>query len=280
MELGKYNILKAHRQQPQGWYLIDDEEEEVLLPNKYVPEEFTQGDEIKVFVYTDSEDRNIATTLTPTITRGSFAYLEVKAVTTYGAFLDWGLEKDLFVPFKEQKEKMKEGEAYVVFLYADWSTGRLCASSKLNQFLVLEDLEEDFVEDFEAPVDLLIYDETSLGYKAIINDRYAGVLYRNELYQNISIGDEIQGYINKVREDEKIDLRLQKDGVEAIAPNAQVILDYLKAHGGETSVTDKSSPDEIAAQFNMSKKAFKKALGSLYKSRRILIEEGKVTLLK
>ena len=280
MQLGKFNTLKIIREQPQGVYLADEEGNEVLLPNKYVPEEYKIYDEVKVFVYTDSEDRDVATTQVPLLTRGSFGYLEVVAVSEYGAFLDWGLEKHLFVPFKEQKEKMRVGEWHVVFLYADWSTNRLCASSKLNQFLDIEDLEDDDLPSFEDEVDLLVYAKTDLGYKAIINEQFTGVLYHNELFKQISVGDRLKGYMAKIREDERIDLRLSKDGVEAIEPNAGIILEYLSSHGGETAVTDKSSPEEISQQFCMSKKAFKKAIGSLYKAKKITLEPGKITLVK
>lgn len=274
MELGKINKLKANREQPQGIYLIDEEGEEVLLPNKYIPEGLELEDEVEVFIYTDSEDRNIATTLKPDLTRGSFGYLEVTAVSKYGAFLDWGLEKDLFVPFKEQKEKMEKDRSYIVFLYLDWSTNRLCASSRLDQFIEKENIELE--KDQE--VEVLIYSRTDLGYKAIINDKYFGLIYKDEVYKNIIIGQKMTAYVKQVREDDKIDLSLQKRGADAIEPNAQIILDYLTEHGGQTSITDKSSPDEIAQQFGMSKKAFKKAVGNLYKARKISIEDSGIRL--
>ena len=273
--LGKFSTLTAKRQQPQGIYLEDESGDEVLLPNKYIPKGFSLEDTIPVFVYTDSEDRIIATTLTPKIQLHEFACLRVTAVTNFGAFLDWGLEKDLFVPFKEQKSKMREGKEYIVFLYNDEESDRLVASAKIHKFLSNELLR---VEEGEK-VDLLVGEATDLGYNVIINNRHKGLVFHNEIFQPIELGDRIVGYIKNIREDNKIDVALQPQGVSNIEPSAQRILDYLKMNKGSMNLTDKSKPGEIMAKLEMSKKSFKKALGSLYKKKLVRLEKNGTFLI-
>lgn len=262
MELGKFNELEIKRETGNGIYLIDEEGKEVLLPNKYVDPELVPGDKMKVFVYADSEDRPVATTEIPLLTRGSFAYLEVIATMEYGAFLNWGLEKDLFVPFKEQYTKMRSGQRYVVFLYQDFSTERLCGSSKLNKFFSEE------VGDLQVgeEVDLLVYKDSDLGYGVIVNDSFNGLVYHSEVFGKIEIGESLKGFVKKVREDKKLDISLSKLGHKRHDDNGSMILEKVKEMGGTCSLHDKSDPADIYATFGMSKKAFKAAIGGLYKA--------------
>jgi len=268
--LGTYSTLTAKRQLLQGIYLEDAEGDEVLLPNKYIPNGLQLEDEISVFVYTDSEDRIIATTIKPKILLHEFACLEVMAVTKFGAFLDWGLEKDLFVPFKEQKLKMKEGNSYIVYLYNDEESDRLVASAKIFKYLSNEELTVKEAEE----VDLLIAEPTDLGVNVIINNRHRGLIFRNEIFQNLELGDRVKGYIKKIRQDNRIDVSLQPQGLKNIEPSAAKILDYLKRNQGFMSLTDKSRPEEIMAKMEMSKKSFKKGLGNLYKQKLVRLEKN------
>lgn len=269
IQLGKFSTLKAYRYKEQGMYLEDDHEDEVLLPNKYVPDGLDIGDEIEVFVYTDSEDRLIATTEKPKIVVGEFAYLEVVQVTKFGAFLDWGLEKNLLVPFSQQKRNMEEGEWHVVYLYCDEISDRLVASAKWHKFV---DAKEISVKDGEE-VDLLIAHPTDLGWNVIINNLHAGLIYNNEIFQPIHTGDRLKGYIKQVRPDNKIDVSLEQQGFVRIEPNAQKILEILKKEKGFLNLTDKSDPELIKRRLSMSKKTFKKAIGTLYKQRLVRLEK-------
>ena len=270
MEIGLKNSLKVDRFTDPGAYLLDEENNEVLLPNKYIPEGLKEGEELEVFVYLDSEDRIIATTLEPFIYLNSFACLKVKDVNNIGAFLDWGLEKDLFVPFKEQGKKLEVGQDVVVFMYKDFQTDRLVASTKLDSFVLNDECELEEGQE----VDLLIANRTDLGRNAIINNEYIGLIYKNEIFQDLYIGDKLTGYVKKIREEGKIDVALQKQGVQNIDDASQKVLTILKENAGEMNVSDKSSPEEIKAIFSMSKKSFKKAIGSLYKSKIIKIEQN------
>ena len=274
IEIGKYNHLEVLKSTEQGLYVGDDIEE-ILLPNKYIPEGLEVGDHIDVFIYNDSEDRMIATTLQPKIQVGEFAYLQVKDVTSIGAFLDWGLEKDLLVPFKEQLHKMEPGKFYVVYMYLDEVTDRLVASSHLNKFIEREviDLEEG------QEVDLLIGDKTDLGYQVIINNRYRGLIFQNEIFRKVDSGDCTVGFVKRVREDKKIDISLEKQGYQSIEPNADRIYEVLKANEGFLPLTDKSDPEEIQLKLQMSKKNFKKAIGTLYKKRMIRLEPKGIRLI-
>lgn len=274
IQLGKHNHLTVYSEAPQGLYLGDDEVEDILLPNKYVPEETEIGDELIVFVYKDSEDRIIATTLRPKILLYQFAYLQVRQVNRYGAFLDWGLEKDLMVPFKEQAQRMQPDQSYVVFLYKDELTDRLVASSRTNRFLKKEDIELTKGEK----VNLLVEAQTDLGWKVIIDNQYSGLIFKNEVFQTIHLGDRLTGFVKNIREDNKIDVVLQQQGFNNIQANAQKILDKLKANEGYLSLTDKSPPSTIVAEMDMSKKTFKKAVGTLYKKRLIRLEKNGIYL--
>lgn len=281
IDIGRINTLTALRQTSVGVFLGDlsdrksqDFSNDILLPNKYVPDTLAVDDEIDVFVYTDSEDRPIATTLTPAIQRDEFAPLQVVAVTNAGAFLDWGLEKDLLVPHREQARPMEVGHWYVVFMYLDRETNRLVASSKVNRFLD-PDVRDLYVGE---EVQLLVYETTDLGMNVIINNRYRGLVYANEIFRTVRPGDPLIGYIKTIRDDDRVDVSLQKTGFDNVEPNAQRILATLKAEKGFLPLTDNSPPDEIYGTLEMSKKTFKKAIGTLYRERKIVIEEGGIRL--
>lgn len=280
LELGRINTLTALRRTSVGVFLGDPVEDpagryDILLPTKYVPRTLEIDDEIDVFVYTDSEDRLIATTLTPAIRLGEFAALQVVSVTKIGAFMDWGLEKDLFVPFREQNRPMRVGRWYVVYLYRDEETDRLVASSKINRFLN-DEAGNELQEGQE--VDLLVYEPTDLGMNVIINNRYRGLLYANEVFQRVYPGDRLTGYIKRIREDRRIDVSLQQTGYQNIEPNAQRILDVLQERKGFLPLHDGSEPAAIYATLEMSKKTFKKAIGVLYRERKIRLEENGIYL--
>ena len=276
INLGEYNTLEVLRHLEQGMYLGDDSDESVLLPNRYIPKGTQIGDTLTVFIYNDSEDRIIATTLHPKVTRNKFACLSVSTVTEHGAFLDWGLAKDIFVPFSEQVKKMQEGESHIVCLYLDEATNRLAASGKLNKFLK----NETFDVKEKDEVDLLIGEKTDIGMNVIINDRYKGILYRNEIFQEVLYGDRKKGFIKKIREDYKIDVSLQRTGYENVQPSEKKILARLKEGKGFLPLNDYSTPEEITAMLEMSKKVFKKAIGSLFKQRIIRIEKKGIYLNK
>jgi hypothetical protein len=274
VEIGKVNKLKVLRVVTIGVYLDGDTIGDVLMPKRYVPYGTKEGDEVEVFIYLDSEDRLIATTETPLAMVGDFAYLEVVSVSNYGAFLDWGLMKDLLVPFREQKEKMEKDRSYVVYVYFDDETGRIAASAKIDRFL--DNVSPQYQPGDE--VDLMIATRTELGYKAIVNGLHSGILYYNQVFKPLTMGLKLKGYIAKVREDEKIDLMLERPGYEKMDDLSEQVLAVLRAHGGAMQVSDKSSPRDIETWFKMSKKNFKKALGALYKKRLIIIEDEGVKL--
>ncbi len=276
LEIGKLNTLTVLRPSPQGLYLGDeDAETAVLLPNKYVPEGLNINDEIEVFIYRDSQDRVIATTLEPMAMVNEFAFLQVREVTKFGAFMDWGLMKDLLVPFREQATKMKEGNFYVVFLYLDEQTDRVVATSKFARFFKRHDIR---VQEGEE-VDLLVYKTTELGANVIINNSYQGLIYKNELFQRVRYGHKLKGFIKKIREGNKIDVSLQKQGHLNIEPSAEKVLEELKRSEGFLGLNDKSPPQEIYNELQMSKKTFKKAIGGLYKQRLIRIEKSGIYLI-
>lgn len=271
VKVGQYNDLEISRQVDFGMYLIDDNQTEILLPNKYVPENVYVGDVINVFVYRDSQDRIIATTLKPFAVTGEFCLLKVDDISNVGAFLNWGLEKDLLVPFREQKEKMQIGRSYLVYIYLDEETDRIVASNKLDRFL--DNIPPEYETNQE--VDILISHKTDIGYKVIINNLHWGVIYNNEVFRTLKTGDKMKAYIKKVREDEKIDVVIQKPGYDKIEDIAKNILLILEQNDGFLPVTDKSSPEVIKNQFKESKKNFKKAIGYLYRERKVvLLKEG------
>jgi len=271
--LGDYNELTIVKEVEFGIYL-DGEDTEILLPKKFVPETAKVGDKLTVFLYRDSMDRLIATMLKPVAKIGECAFLRVKDVNQAGAFLDWGLEKDLFVPFREQKERMKVGDSHVVFIYLDERTDRLAASPDLNGFMEKENIE--LTENEE--VNLIVYRITDLGYSVVINNKYLGVAYHDDVYKNVNIGDKLTGYIKKVRDDKKIDVSLRKFGMAEVDDSKKVILDELQKWGGSLGLSDNSSPDLIKDRLNMSKKTFKKAIGGLYKDGKIELTDAGIKL--
>lgn len=275
IRLGRTNTLRILRDTPVGMYLGTDDDEGILLPKKFIEPDFKIGDEIEVFVYRDSEDRVISTRLKPYVEINNFAYLNVSEVTQYGAFLDWGLEKDLFVPFKEQKHKMIEGHSYVVYIYLDDLTERIVASSKINKFISNEVLQLEQAQE----VELMVYDQTPMGYNCLINYMHKGLLYNNDIYKDIRVGDIITGYIKLIRENNLIDLSLQKIGFKHVLSSTDLILEHLNEHSGILKLTDKSTPEEIAKVFNMSKATFKKSIGVLYRQRKVLIKDDGVYLV-
>lgn len=273
--IGKYNYLTIERVTSVGMFLSDVEGEEVLLPNQYITDDMQVGDQIKVFVYLDSEDRPVATTQTPKIIRNEFAFLEVKDVSEYGAFLDWGLIKDLFVPFREQPRPMEIGEWHVVFLYLDQKSQRLLASARIDKFLENERLTVAEGEE----VDLLVWQKTDLGYNVVVNQYHKGLIYANEVFQQLQIGDSLKGYVKKIREENKLDISLQKTGYEVVEPVAKQILEEVKKGKGFLNLSDNSSPDDIYNRLKISKKVFKKAIGGLYKQGIIRIEDDGIYLV-
>lgn len=275
IKLGEYNRLTILRETEPGLYLGDDEENDVLLPHKYKPENFEIDDEIEVFIYLDNEERPIATTLEPFLLLNSFGYLNCSDVTDYGAFMDWGLEKQLFVPFKEQARPMKAGNWYIVYLYLDELTNRLVGSSKTNRFVQNETLT---VEAFEE-VNILITHLTDKGANAIVNGQHKGLIYIEDIFEDIRSGDRMKAFIKKIRDDNKIDLVLQTPGYRSIEPNANFIMEELRAAGGFLSLHDKSDPETIKNELGMSKKSFKKAIGTLYKDKQIVLKTDGIELI-
>lgn len=275
VELGGFNKLEVIKKVDFGVYLDGGEEGEILLPARYVPEGCDVGDVLDVFIYLDNEERLIATTLTPLIKLGEFACLEVAWVNQYGAFLNWGLMKDLFVPFREQKAKMQVGGKYVVHAHLDEESYRIVASAKVERYLSQEP------PSYAAgdAVEVLIWQKTDLGFKAIIENRHSGLLYDNELFRTIEVGDKLTAFIKQVREDGKIDLTLQKPGMEKVGDFAEELLEAIRAAGGRLAFTDKSPAEEIYAAFGVSKKTFKKAVGDLYKRRLIVLRPDHIALV-
>ncbi|HIG43052.1 MAG: S1-like domain-containing RNA-binding protein [bacterium] len=274
IEVGHRYILNVAKVLEQGIYLDAENLGEVLLPRRQVPYELAVGDHVDVFLYLDSENRYIATTRQPKAEVSEFAYLNVVASTSVGAFLNWGLEKDLLVPFAEQHRPMEVGHSYLVYLYAGKVDGRITASSKIDKFLT-DDRPHDFKP--RQPVDLIVANTTDLGYKAIVNHSHWGVLYKNEVHQRLSFGQSIKGYIKFIRSDGKIDLSID-GGQEARDKYAKTILGYLKDADGFAPVHDKSDPALILKLFGMSKKSFKKTIGALYKQRVITIDKDGIRL--
>lgn len=274
IKIGEYNTLRVDRILEQGAYLEDEESNSVLLPTRYIPEKTEVGSELSVFIYNDSEDRPIATTEKPLINLNDFAMLKAVSNTKFGTFVDWGLTKDLLIPFREQNKEMSEGYYYLIYLYLDEETNRLVGSNKISKYL-----EKDKIEVKEGDeVDLIIWNKTDLGRRVIINKKYLGLVYDSDVYQDLKMGDRTKGYIKTVRPDKKIDVSLQKEGYGNIEPNANKILEKLRSNDGFLALNDKSDPALIASMLGMSKKTFKKSIGSLYKSRTIVINDDGIRL--
>lgn len=277
LEVGRFNTLTFSRSTRQGIYLQDEEGKEVLLPRSEVPADFSEEEPIAVFLYTDSEDRLTATTIQPKAIRDEFAYLQVVEVSQVGAFLDWGIRgKDLLVPFSEQRHKMLKDGWYLVFVYLDELTNRLVASSKINRFFEQQHMALQVGEE----VDLLVGGETDLGFNVVVNNRYNGLIYHNEIFRPVRPGFRIKGFVHQIREDGKLDIRLSAPGFAKVEPNAEKILRHLETHGGFLNLTDKSDPELIKNRLAMSKKTFKKAVGVLYKQRLIRLEKEGIFLNK
>ncbi len=272
LQIGKMNRLAIKGTQAYGIHLDGGEWGDILLRDKSAHQKHQPGDEIEAFVYVDREQRLVATTQKPKAMVGEFACLRVVTNSAAGAFMDWGLESDLFAPKSQQQDNMREGKSYVVFIFLSEKNNRITASSKLDKFL---DLQPPQYEEGEA-VDLLIYSKTDLGYSAVVNSSHTGMIYQNEVFQNLAIGQRLQGYIKKIREDFKIDLRLHQTGYQRVDDISQAILNTIKNSGGMVSVTDKSPPEDIYAMFGVSKKVFKKAIGGLYKKRLIVIAPNSI----
>ncbi|KAA3623716.1 MAG: GntR family transcriptional regulator [Flavobacterium sp.] len=275
LQLGEYQQLSILRETDPGLYLGNAEGDEVLLPHKYKPESFELGDEINVFVYLDHEERLVATTLEPYVKLNEFGYLHCSDVNKFGAFMDWGLEKQLFVPFKEQARPMKPGNWYIIRLYLDEQTNRLTGSSKTNKFLSNENLT---VAKFDE-VDILVTHLTDKGANVIVNGIHKGLIYLEDIFEDIRTGDRMKAYVKKIRHDNKLDIVLQTPGYKSIEPNANYVLDELKAAGGFMPLHDKSDPEIIKNELGLSKKSFKKAIGSLYKDKQIRIKEDGIELI-
>ena len=268
MKIGEYNELRINRMVDFGAYLIDDDTHEVLLPKRYLTPEMKVGDNVRVFVYNDSENRPVATTEQPHAVVGDFALLRVKAVNKVGAFMDWGLvAKDLLVPFSEQRVDMKAGRSYIVRVYLDEASHRIVASAKLAKFL--NQTEPDYYH--RQRVEVLVVQASDLGYRVIVDGAHWGQIYRNEIYQNVNIGDRLTAFVKQVRPDGKVDVTLAKIEKVRVDDLADRIMDYLNSHGGEMAISDKSDPEEINKTFECSKKDFKKALGLLYKQQKVTL---------
>ena len=275
IKLGDYNRLTIVKEVDFGIYLDGGDEGEILLPKRYVPENCKPGDKLEVFLYLDQDERLIATTQQPLAKVGEFACLEVAWVNQYGAFLNWGLMKDLFCPFHEQKQRMEIGNRYVVAVFIDEESYRIAASAKVEHF---------FATDFPPyqpgeKVDLLVWQTTDLGFKVIIDNAYPGLVYRSQVFKSIRIGDCLQGYIMGVRPDGKIDVSLQPHGRQQTTDFAETLLQYLKDHDGFCELGDKSDAQDIKHRFEVSKKVYKKAIGDLYRRRLITLEDDGIRLV-
>ena len=275
IELGKFNQLEIIKEVDFGLYLDGGEEGNILLPSRYVPYNYEIGQKIDVFIYLDNEERLVATTLMPYVQVGEFAYLQVSWVNQYGAFLDWGLMKDLFCPFREQKRKMEVGRSYIIHAHVDHDSFRIMASSKVEKYLSTE--RPPYAPDDE--VDLLVWQHTNMGYKVIIDNKYQGLVYENQVFRELEIGDRLKGFIMQVREDGKVDVSLQRSGRQQTLDFADTLLNYMEHNGGRCYLHDKSPAEEIYERFKVSKKVFKKAVGDLYKRRLIEITDHGLQLI-
>ena len=274
VEIGRYNQLPIKRETSIGLRLGDIEGDDILLPNKYVPDSYEIGEELEVFCYLDNEERPVATTLHPYLVRDEFACLRVAQVNEVGAFLDWGIEKHLLVPFREQQQRMVEGQWYVVHCYLDEKTDRLVGSSRLKKFLDNSDMKLRKAEE----VQLLVSRQTELGWEVIVNNSHLGLVYNSDIYGQINVGDAIVGYVKKIRQDHKLDISLQPIGFEKLGPSANKIFRLLNERDGVLKLHDRSDPEEVKRELQMSKKTFKKAIGLLYKERKIRIGQDGIYL--
>ena len=275
IEIGKYNTLRVVKVVDFGVYLDGEERGEILLPNEYVPKDCFPDDYLKVFIYFDSEDRIIATTEVPNIEVGEFAWMKVVATSSVGAFMDWGLRKDLLVPFREQRDRMVEGKSYLVYAYVDKESDRIVGTAKIEKYL--DNVPVRYKTGQE--VDVLIARKSDLGYNVIVDNLYWGLVYRNEIFRPLKLGQRLKGYIKSVRKDEKIDITLQKKGYDRIDGIVRRILEKLEDNGGVLDVSDKTAPEIIYNLFECSKKDYKKAIGTLFKEKKIELTDTEIKLI-
>lgn len=276
IELGKFNFLEIEKVIKQGAYLLTgDDNPSILLPTKYIPENVNVGDKLNVFIYRDSEDKLIATTLQPLAEVDDFAYLKVKSIGKFGAFLDWGLVKDLLLPYREQKEKVEIGKYYIVRLYVDKLTNRIVATQHINKFLRDNKIELNRGDE----VNVIICDETDIGFKVIVNSKHWGIIYKNQIFSDIVTGQKMKAWVKLIRDNGKIDITLQQPGLKEVLSAEDKILKMLEEQNGYSNLNDNSIPDEIYSELEMSKKVFKKAIGKLFRENKILITENGIQLL-
>ncbi len=275
IKLGDYNTLTVLRKVDFGLYLDGGDEGEILLPSRYVPKGARPGDELEVFVYLDQDERLIATTLTPLARVGEFAYLEVAWVNEYGAFLNWGLMKDLFCPFREQKKRMTLGTSYIVYVTVDEESYRMMATAKVERYLDRERPEYKHGDE----VELLVWQKTELGFKVVVDNRFSGLIYKDQIFRDIKTGERLRGFIDHIRQDGKIDITLQPTGRRHTEDFSDTLLEYLKANNGRCNLGDKSPAELIADRFKVSKKTYKKAVGDLYRRRLITISDEGIQLV-
>ncbi|MFC0878018.1 S1 RNA-binding domain-containing protein [Saccharicrinis sp. FJH2] len=276
IHIGKINSLTCVKKVDFGAYFDGESFGEILLPKRYEPENLQPGDSLELFIYSDSEDRLIATTKRPLAMVGEIAHMKIADANNIGAFADWGLMKDLLIPFREQRSKLKKGQEVLIAVEYDFTTQRIFGSTKIEKYL--DNVPPEYEEGQE--VDLVIWNETDFGYKVIINQQHTGLLYKNQVFKPLNPGDAVKGYIQKVREDEKIDCMLTKSGFAKTEGLSDQILEALEVNGGTLNLSDKSSPEEIQQLFHCSKKAFKMAIGSLYKDKKITISPESISLTR
>lgn len=274
ISIGKYNELDVSKKTEIGVFLTDGRQE-VLLPTRFVPQNIDTGDTLEVFVYLDNENRPVATTLKPFATVDEFAFLKVKEVNQHGAFLDWGISKDIFVPYGEQRDQMEAGKSYVVYILIDDHSGRIAATSRWMKYL---DKDTSDLQNGDE-VELLVAEITELGYRVIIDHQFEGLIYKNEVFEQLNPGDRKRGYIKLIRDDGKIDISLQQQGYAHIEDSKLFVLHQLKNNNGILNLGDKSSPEDIYSQLKLSKKAFKKITGALYKERLITVSDFEIRLV-
>lgn len=272
MKLGEYNLLKIDRITQPGAYLLDEEGNDVLLPTKYL-EGLQVGDDINVFIYKDSEGRIIATTRTPALTVNQFGFLNIAEVNQFGAFAEWGVEKHLLIPFREQPKRLEEGKKYFIYMYIDNATERLVGTTRIGSFM--HPADDSIVEN--QAVDIIAWEYTNLGLKVLVNHRFQGLVFANDIHQKIRIGTTLKGFVKKIREDGKLDIVLLQPGYDKIDGLARKFLALLYENDGFIDLTDKSSPEEIKQQTNWSKKVFKQVVGNLYKQRLIQLHENGIS---
>ena len=280
LKLGDYNTLRIVKTVDFGLYLDGGEEGEILLPQRYVTKDMHIGDEIEVFIYLDQEERPVATTEHPYAKVGEFVSLEVAWVNQFGAFLNWGLMKDIFCPFREQKKRMEQGQRHIVYIKVDEDSYRLMATAKVEKYLTTPIITDLPSLQHGTEVDILVWQKTDLGFKVIVNNKFQGLIFDNQIFQPLHSGMRLKAYVDHVRQDGKIDIVLQQSGRQQTLDFAEVLLRYLYENDGYCNLGDKSPAELIYDRFRVSKKAYKKAIGDLYKRRLITIEEEGIRLAK